>query len=82
MVAADRTSRCWRRSASASRSPDATLEWTLSDEARIGDHRWWISDLDAFRSDYPEWDLTFGIEDVLRDIYERNVDWWARLPVG
>ena len=21
------------------------LEWELSDEARIGDHRWWISDL-------------------------------------
>jgi len=25
-----------------------TLEYTVSDEARIGDHRWWISDLDAF----------------------------------
>ena len=22
------------------------LDWTLSDEARIGDHRWWISDLE------------------------------------
>ncbi len=21
------------------------LDWTLSDENRIGDHRWWISDL-------------------------------------
>jgi CDP-paratose 2-epimerase len=56
------------------------LEWTLSDQARVGDHRWWISDLDAFRADYPEWELTFGIEDVIRDIYERNVDSWDRAP--
>ena len=24
------------------------LDWTLADEPRIGDHRWWISDLAAF----------------------------------
>ena len=26
------------------------LHWEMSDEARIGDHRWWISDLDEFGS--------------------------------
>jgi CDP-paratose 2-epimerase len=52
------------------------LDYTLSDRARIGDHRWWISDLQAFRADYPSWDLTYGIEDVLRDIYEYNVEQW------
>ncbi|HTD78119.1 MAG TPA: NAD-dependent epimerase/dehydratase family protein, partial [Chloroflexota bacterium] len=39
------------------------LDWTLSDQARIGDHRWWISDLDAFQADYPHWQLTYGIDD-------------------
>ena len=29
------------------------LDWTLSDEARIGDHRWWISDLDAVPARLP-----------------------------
>ena len=53
------------------------LEWTLSDTNRTGDHRWWISDLDAFRADYPQWELTFGIEDVLRDIHTRNVEQWS-----
>jgi CDP-paratose 2-epimerase len=53
------------------------LDWTLSDQARVGDHRWWISDLGAFQADYPDWELTFGIEDVLRDIYARNVESWA-----
>jgi CDP-paratose 2-epimerase len=54
-----------------------SLEWTLSDAARVGDHRWWVSDLDAFKTDHPEWELTFGIEDVLEDIYNRNVDTWS-----
>lgn len=54
------------------------LQWTLGEEARIGDHRWWISDIGAFKLDYPSWDLSFTIEDVLRDIYSRNVDAWSR----
>jgi CDP-paratose 2-epimerase len=53
------------------------LEYTLSDEARIGDHRWWISDLGSFQVDYPEWRLTYGIDDVLRDIHDHNVDRWT-----
>jgi CDP-paratose 2-epimerase len=53
------------------------LECALSEQARLGDHRRWISDLAAFKTDYREWRLTFGIEEVLRDIYERNVEQWA-----
>ena len=29
------------------------LDWELSDEARIGDHRWWISDLGEFQTRLP-----------------------------
>jgi CDP-paratose 2-epimerase len=54
-----------------------TLPYQLSDDARIGDHQWYISDLDPFRADYPDWDLTFGIEDVLRDIHEFNAEAWG-----
>jgi CDP-paratose 2-epimerase len=53
------------------------LEWSLSEDARVGDHRWWISDLSAFKADYPEWRLTFGIEDVLEDIYRQNAEAWS-----
>jgi CDP-paratose 2-epimerase len=52
------------------------LSWELSEENRIGDHRWWISDLDPFRHDYPDWDITYDIEDVLREIHEHNADLW------
>jgi CDP-paratose 2-epimerase len=54
------------------------LDYTLSDQARIGDHRWYVSDLGAFMRDYPDWRLTYGIEDVLSDIYERNVEEWLK----
>jgi CDP-paratose 2-epimerase len=52
------------------------LNFTLSDQARIGDHQWYVSDLDAFRNDYPDWDLTFGIRAVLEDIYAFNAERW------
>jgi CDP-paratose 2-epimerase len=53
------------------------LDWTLSDQARVGDHRWWISDLASFRRDHPDWTLTRGIEDTLREIHDANADKWA-----
>lgn len=53
------------------------LSWELSPQARIGDHRWWISDLEPFRRDYPDWDITYDIEDVLREIHEQNAELWV-----
>jgi CDP-paratose 2-epimerase len=53
------------------------LQWELSEENRIGDHRWWISDLDEFRADYPDWRLRHGIEDILRQIHDHNLERWT-----
>jgi CDP-paratose 2-epimerase len=53
------------------------LQYTLSDQARVADHRWWISDLDAFRVDYPEWDLAYDLEQMLREIHDANAQQWA-----
>jgi CDP-paratose 2-epimerase len=52
------------------------LEWELSDQNRIGDHRWWISDLEPFRQDYPGWRLTYDVEAILREIYAHNEELW------
>lgn len=57
------------------------LRWELSDEARIGDHRWWISDLSQFEADYPDWQLRYGIEEILREMHEQNVERWAATAV-
>ncbi len=57
------------------------LDWELGDEARIGDHRWWISDLGEFQKDYPDWKLTQGIESILQQIHDVNAERWASAPV-
>jgi CDP-paratose 2-epimerase len=52
------------------------LSWEMGEEPRIGDHRWWISDLASFEADYPDWTLRFGVEDILREMYEQNLERW------
>ena len=52
------------------------LNVRLSNQPRIGDHRWWISDLNGFKHDYPEWDVTLGIEEILREIHDYNAEHW------
>jgi CDP-paratose 2-epimerase len=52
------------------------LNWELSGENRIGDHRWWISDLEPFRSDYPAWDITYDVRGVLEEIHQQNAEVW------
>jgi len=52
------------------------LDWTLGDDPRIGDHRWWISDLRPFTRDYPGWSVTRGVEDILRELHDANAERW------
>src|SRR4051794_30551669 len=56
------------------------LNWKMSDEARVGDHRWWISDLDEFGSQYGGWRPQRDLETILREIYEANTERWASAP--
>jgi CDP-paratose 2-epimerase len=53
-----------------------TLDWDLSEQARTGDHRWWISDLGEFRADYPDWRLDYDVPTILREIHDANADVW------
>jgi CDP-paratose 2-epimerase len=54
----------------------ADLDRVFVDEPRVGDHKWWISDLGAFERDYPDWSITRGLESTLREIYEANAEAW------
>jgi CDP-paratose 2-epimerase len=55
----------------------AELNWRLDDRARMGDHRWWISDLSEFQADYPAWSLEYDVRAILEQIYEQNLERWA-----
>jgi CDP-paratose 2-epimerase len=46
-------------------------DYTILDENRIGDHQWYISDLNAFMKDYPEWPgITISLEETIRQIVQ------------
>ena len=36
---------------------------------RVGDHIWWISDVQKFRDHYPGWNLTKNVRDILLEIH-------------
>ena len=56
------------------------LQWEMGEEPRIGDHRWWISDLEPFQRDYPDFKLRYGIDEILQEMYEQNLERWTAAP--
>jgi CDP-paratose 2-epimerase len=58
------------------RISNVKLQWEYIDSNRMGDHIWWIGDLNKFKSHYPNWNLTYNVEGILRESYEVNVDKW------
>lgn len=54
------------------------LAWTYSDESRVGDHIWWVSDMSAFHADFPEYQLTYNIHDTLADIHQAGLQRWTQ----
>ena len=53
------------------------LYWSYIESDRLGDHIWWISDVQKFRSHYPEWNLKYTLPDILEDIFTSNVRRWC-----
>jgi len=44
------------------------MEWRYVDEARIGDHICYISNLEKFKSHYPNWKITRSLDTILEEI--------------
>lgn len=44
------------------------FNFEYAEDNRSGDHIWWISDVSRFRSDYPEWQYKYNIEEIMREI--------------
>lgn len=53
-----------------------TLDWRYSEENRLGDHVWWISDLTKFQTHYPTWQVTYDVPAILQEIYVANLERW------
>jgi CDP-paratose 2-epimerase len=48
------------------------LEWQYVDEPRRGDHVCYISDLARIRTDYPDWELTRGLDSIVGELAGRT----------
>ncbi len=46
------------------------ITYTISDQARSGDHIWYVSDVRKFKQDYPEWQYEYDIETTLKEMIE------------
>ncbi len=44
------------------------LDVTVVDDARVGDHIWWISDVRKFQSHFPDWRYRYDLKAMLEEI--------------
>ena len=46
------------------------LKYTISEQARQGDHIWYVSDVSKFKKHYPNWNYTYSIEQTIKEMVE------------
>ncbi len=50
------------------------MQWQYTDTNRVGDHIWYVSDLTRFRTHYPNWQMHYGVRQIIQEIFESNRD--------
>ncbi|MBT8579356.1 NAD-dependent epimerase/dehydratase family protein [Polynucleobacter paneuropaeus] len=48
------------------------LKYVYLDDNRIGDHIWYVSDINKFKNHYPTWSYKYNLDDILAQIYETS----------
>jgi CDP-paratose 2-epimerase len=51
-----------------------SVRFEISDQARSGDHIWWISDIRRFQNDYPQWSYRYDLRGIVQEILEATMD--------
>jgi CDP-paratose 2-epimerase len=46
------------------------MNWSYSEQNRIGDHIWWISDVRRFQADFPDWRYRYDMNSIVEEIYD------------
>jgi CDP-paratose 2-epimerase len=54
-----------------------SLEWHYDDSARVGDHKWWVSDTRAFSSAFRDWKPSHDIPSILEAIHAEGRTRWT-----
>ncbi len=50
------------------------ISYSLSDQAREGDHIWWVSDVSRFQNDYPDWKYEYDLKTIIEEIVEATTE--------
>ncbi|MGE0885108.1 MAG: NAD-dependent epimerase/dehydratase family protein [Blastocatellales bacterium] len=50
------------------------LNYTLSEQARPGDHIWWISDVRRFQREFPTWTYRYDLKSIISEMIEAVKD--------
>jgi CDP-paratose 2-epimerase len=45
------------------------MNYSYTDDNRVGDHVWYISDLSKFKSHYPDWNHNYSLDDILKEMH-------------
>jgi CDP-paratose 2-epimerase len=53
------------------------MNWSYTDESRVGDHIWWVGDNSKFANHYPGWRLTYDVPAILQEMHELNAERWS-----
>ena len=54
------------------------VNYTLSDQARTGDHMWWVSDVSRFQRDYPDWSYSYDLRATLVEMIDASRERYLR----
>ena len=50
------------------------INWAYNDTNRIGDHICYISNLNKFRSHYPNWRIKYSVDDIIEDLIRSHLN--------
>ncbi len=53
------------------------MNYSYTEQNRIGDHIWYISDLDKFKKDYPDWSIRKTVPIILQEMFDFNQERWS-----
>jgi CDP-paratose 2-epimerase len=58
----------------AEKAAGKKLSYSISDQAREGDHIWWVSDVRRFQNDYPDWEYEYDLKATIEEMVEATVE--------
>jgi len=50
------------------------LKYIYVDKPREGDHKWWVSDINKFKTHFPSWECKYDIPKILNEIYIKQME--------